>query len=139
MPTVLIYTSCLPPLYPASCADIPTILTYTSCSPPPQPPPQFHYSRNTYIYYRTQVLQHIDQEHHILSEVIKSLQEYMDLVRAAKESESCALTWFVSAGLCIDPVQLAAWLLRVKSGAILTCCIECITHAVLCRVHYTCM
>lgn len=57
------------------------------CSLYPEPPPQFHYSRSTYIYYRTQVLQHIDQEHHILSKVIESLQDYMDLIRTAKESD----------------------------------------------------
>ena len=58
------------------------------CPPPyPQPPPQFQYSRGGYIYYRTQVLQHIDKEYRILAEVIKNLQEYMDVVRAARNSE----------------------------------------------------
>ena len=55
--------------------------------PSPQPPPQFQYSRSGYIYYRTQVLQHIDKEYRILAEVIKNLQEYMDVVRAARNSE----------------------------------------------------
>lgn len=61
----------------------------------PQPPPQFQYSRSGYIYYRTQVLQHIDKEYRILAEVIKNLQEYMDVVRAARNSEDmCAHTHY---------------------------------------------
>ena len=40
-----------------------------------------------YIYYHIQVLQHIDKEYRILAEVIKNLQEYMDVVRAARNSE----------------------------------------------------
>ena len=56
------------------------------CNLYPEPPPQFHHSRSSYIYYRPQVLQSIDQNHRILAEVIKNLQEYMDLVQAAKES-----------------------------------------------------
>jgi ubiquitin carboxyl-terminal hydrolase 9/24 len=68
----------------------------------PVPPPKVHYQRVTYIYYRTQVIQHIDMKQHIISKVIESLQDYMDLIRTAKENDDSVQpeTYFVDDRYC---------------------------------------